>query len=91
MNKLQTIITRIASMEQCFDEVLEMINNSQEEIYKDVSIRKKLQVLSDYYENGLWLHDYECDEKGELPDNLKRGVLSEDALYNLLSDIEWKD
>ena len=24
------------------------------------------------------------DEKGELPDKLKRGILSEDGIYNLL-------
>lgn len=28
--------------------------------------------------------DYEADERGELPPDMKRGVLSQDALYNLL-------
>ena len=44
--------------------------------------------LIDYYENGQWLTDYECDERGELPKDLKRGVLAEDTLYNLLTEIE---
>jgi hypothetical protein len=32
--------------------------------------------------------DYQADEKGELPSDLKRGVLSEDGLWNLLSNIQ---
>ncbi len=31
-----------------------------------------------------WKDDFAMDEKGELPDKLKRGILSEDGIYNLL-------
>ena len=41
--------------------------------------------LRDYYENGQWLRDYEANERGELPANLKRGVLSQDGLWDLLN------
>ena len=41
--------------------------------------------LREYYENGQWLRDYEADERGELPSNLKRGVLSQDGLWDLLA------
>ena len=40
--------------------------------------------LADYYFGGQWLRDYEADERGELPEHLKRGVLSEDGIWNLL-------
>ena len=40
------------------------------------------------YENGCWRQDYEADEAGALPENLKRGVLSQDALYDLLAEYE---
>ena len=30
--------------------------------------------------------DYEADEEGKLPADLKRGILSEDALFDLLED-----
>ena len=33
-----------------------------------------------------WRKDFEADEAGKLPQDLKRGVLSEDGLWNLLSD-----
>lgn len=77
---LQATIARIRKMEQYFD----LVNSHQNLLYEDVNIQEKLQVLLNYYESGLWLQDYECDERGELPENLKRGVLSQDALYNLV-------
>ena len=47
-------------------------------------IKQKLRILDDYYTSGQWLKDYEADEQGLLPYDLKRGVLSQDALYELL-------
>ena len=44
-------------------------------------------LLFCYYDSGQWLRDYETDEAGLLPKDLKRGVLSEDAVYNFLADI----
>ena len=45
---------------------------------------EKLRLLDAYYSSGQWREDYEADENGELPPDLKRGVLSQDALYDLL-------
>lgn len=84
MEKLADNIIRIQKMEQYFDEITEAVNSNPNLIHNDVKIKEKLQELIDYYENGWWLQDYECDERGELPVDLKRGVLSQDGLYNLL-------
>ena len=35
------------------------------------------------------LSDFEADEAGLLPPDLKRGFLSEDGIYNLLGDFKW--
>ena len=43
-----------------------------------------LRLLDAYYTSGQWREDYEADERGELPPDLKRGVLSQDTLYDLL-------
>ena len=48
----------------------------------------KLRLLDAYYTSGEWREDYEADERGELPPELKRGVLSQDALYDLLEGTE---
>ena len=43
-----------------------------------------LKVLSEYYTSPAWKRDFAADEAGLLPKDLKRGVLSEDGIYNLL-------
>lgn len=50
------------------------------------AIQPSLRKLSDYYGSTRWMKDYEDDEAGKLPKDLKRGVLSEDAVYDLLVD-----
>ena len=42
------------------------------------------RLLEEYYTSGEWRGDYEADEAGLLPPDLKRGVLSQDGVYNLL-------
>lgn len=50
--------------------------------------RELFTELRAYYENGLWLSDYLSDERGELPPDLKRGVLSQDGVWELLAHWE---
>lgn len=57
---------------------------NMEEIYDRV--RKDIATLKEYEESGLWLQDYEADERGELPRDLKRGVLSQDGLDEVFEE-----
>lgn len=50
--------------------------------------RADLDALRHYQESGQWLKDYEADEAKRIPEGCDRAVLSEDGLYNLLSDID---
>ena len=52
---------------------------------------EKLAALDTYYTSGQWGDDYEADERGELPPDLKRCVLSQDALYDLLEEKHDRD
>ncbi len=58
--------------------------------YEDVMQRAEngsaelLRELSEYYGSAAWKRDFAADEAGLLPQKLKRGVLSEDGIYNLL-------
>ena len=49
---------------------------------------EKLRLLNACCTSGEWLEDCEADERGELPPDLKRGILSQDALYELLAKAE---
>ncbi len=77
---LKTAVLRIKKMEKHFDDLQKAIANGDNALEEN-----SRKILTDYYENGLWLSDYERDERGELPQDLKRGVLSQDGLYNLIS------
>ena len=39
-----------------------------------------------YYGSDRWHADRALEERGALPDDLKRGVLSEDAVYDLITE-----
>ena len=45
-----------------------------------------IAAIKEYYGSEEWKQDYADDEAGLLPADLKRGVLSEDGIWNLLSD-----
>ena len=87
----EEVISRVKQMEQYMDEVLEILERCPESIKENEIIRVKITELENYHDSGQCLLDYECDERGELPANLKRGVLSEDMLYNLLCDIKRRE
>ncbi len=52
------------------------------------SVEEDVRILGEYYQSPLWRSDFEADEAGEMPADLLRGVLSEDAVYNVLTEYE---
>ena len=77
-------IERIKWMEQRFNNALAAIKDESAASLK--AIKEDVAELSKYYGSELWKLDYAADEAGKLPPDLKRGVLSEDGIWNLLSD-----
>ena len=75
-------------MEVYFDTLSSVARSNPQILKEDVNLQKMLYELTSYYESGQWLKDFEADERGELPKSLKRGVLSEDGVYNLLSEFK---
>ncbi len=69
-------LNRIAAMEAAFDRAFADEHPAEAD----------LQALAAYMDSGDWRADYEADEAGLLPKGLKRGVLSQDGLYNLLQE-----
>ena len=59
-----------------------MINVQDDEPYTKASVN----LLSTYLGSDEWRQDLADDEHGFLPPDLKRGVLSEDGIWNLLDD-----
>ena len=89
--KIKFAISRITKMEKLFDDLKFSFEKSKEEFYKNKNLQRKLKVLTNYYENGKWLKDYQLDEENLLPKTLKRGILSQDGIYNFLSEVESRE
>lgn len=82
-------IERICRMEQLFSWVSETIESLPLPAEEHEKINKAINVLSEYYSSDEWRQDFAADEQGKLPKELKRGVLSEDGIWNLLST--WRE
>ena len=79
-------IERIQEMENCLDASEKAIRELSEALSAFEEVQPLYRKLSDYYGSGLWRQDFEDDEAGKLPKDLKRGVLSEDAVYDLITE-----
>lgn len=79
--QIREAIGRIYTMEAVFDALLKPAFRN------DPRYDRYLKRLLAYYESPLWLSDYGLDEQGLLPAGLKRGVLSEDGVYNFLAGL----
>ena len=73
-------------MEMILNESKEALKNLNEAINNYARLQPSIKELQYYYENGGWMQDFKDDEAGLLPKDLKRGVLSEDELYNFLEE-----
>ena len=79
-------VKRIAEMEERFDSLQQSVRALEDALSLSQDFRDNYKALKKYMDSGKWQKDYETDEKGELPSDLKRGVLSQDGLYDLLQD-----
>ena len=75
-------------MEDKFDKVARMLGELERALGGYEELGDGLEALRAYMDSGQWKEDYEADEAGQIPANLKRGVLSQDGLYNLLQDAD---
>ena len=79
---------RINRMSEAFDRlsgVSAVLGEKAEELE---TIASDVDCLKEYVVSGQWIRDFEADENGEIGPEVNRSVLSEDGLYNLLSDLD---
>ena len=77
---------RIAYYEIILDRTADAIRNLEAALNEYEAICPLLQELERYYTGPEWKADYDADAAGDLPRDLKRGVLSEDGIDDVLSD-----
>lgn len=79
-------IERIKYMENIFDESKNVVAELSADLERYLEIAPRMNELIEYYEGRQWLQDFVDDSLGKVPKDLKRGVLSEDAVYDLLTE-----
>ena len=83
MEQIQRIRQMELRMERAAKAVIEL--SAALENYE--AVQEDITALEQYYGSEVWKQDFADDEAGRLPTDLKRGVLSEDGIWNLLSDV----
>ena len=87
MNTPEDLLSRVREMEERYDRLTRVITSLEDALAAYARVRPDLEVLQEYLDSGQWKADFEADEAGEIPAGVKRGVLSEDGLYDLLEQV----
>ena len=78
-------IARIYRMEEILNRSSQAVRDLQQALDRYVALEEEIRELERYYAGRQWQKDFADDEAGKLPRDLKRGVLSEDAVYDFLA------
>lgn len=79
-------IERIAHYEALMNGAEKAIADLQAALTAFEAAQDSVRALSGYYGSEQWKRDFADDEAGLLPGEMPRGVLSEDGIYNLLTE-----
>lgn len=77
---------RIRQMEQRLERSAAAVMALSAALDRYEEVQEDISELEAYYGSETWKQDFADDEAGLLPPDLKRGVLSEDGIWNLLTD-----
>ena len=80
-------IERITQMERKMERAAMAVLNLSAALEEYEAVQGDIITRSEYYSSSEWKQDFDDDEAGKLPTGLKRGVLSEDGIWNLLEDV----
>ena len=83
---MKDTVNRIKAMEKRMRRAEKVLKSMEYALDEWDMMNSDLKVLNKYLGSEDWKADLKADEEGMLPANLRRGVLSEDGIWNLLVD-----
>ena len=83
-NLMDEQLQRIRKMERHLNRASAALKRLSFALDKYEEAKEDIAALASYYGSDDWKQDFADDEAGRLPKDLKRGVLSEDGIWNLL-------
>ena len=75
-------VQRIQEMEARLDACAAAVSDLQTQLDRMDALRADMIALFQYYGSEAWYGDREAD----LPENIRAGVLSEDSVYDVITD-----
>ena len=84
-------IERIKQMEACLEQASTAVKELSAALELYENAQKAIRMLDEYLGSRQWKQDCKADEAGKLPKDLKRGVLSEDGIWNVLEECRQAD
>lgn len=79
-------LRRIEGMEEKLNRSLAAVRALGMAMEAYEKVLEDIRILEEYLSSPEWRADFEADEAGLLPPELRRGVLSEDGIYHLLEE-----
>lgn len=80
----ENVPQHIYAMENILDKATYMMDTLEKKIAEYEEFQSAINKLEAYYTSQQWKDDYAMDEAGKIPEKLKRGVLSQDGIWNML-------
>lgn len=80
-------IERIKKMDAVLVEAKAAVNKLGAALEEYISLKPQIDELFEYYQSPLWMKDYDDDSLGRIPKDLRREVISQDAVYDLMEQI----
>lgn len=76
----------ITKNEELLDSISSTIANTNKALEEFKTLKEKIELLNKYYGSKDWFKDKEDFEAGKIS-NIKAGVLSEDAVWNINEEL----
>ncbi len=80
----ENVPQHIYRMESILEKATQKMDALEKKIEEYEAFQVEIRKLEEYYTSPQWKADFVADEAGQYPDKLKRGVLSEDGIWNML-------
>ena len=79
-------LENIRKMETVLNEMTSAVEDMQRATDRWGELMPRYKELFRYYSEGDWMEDHDAASRGEIPEGMSHGVLTEDAVYDLYSD-----
>lgn len=76
----------IEELTKIYEDHSELIESLNKELEKFRAHLKDLKKLEEYYYSDDFRNDHDASNRGDIPSEINQGILTEDAIYDLLGD-----